>query len=72
MYMNNFYKRMTRMFYVFRFTQSNLSRYAKDFIDPIVEKEELSKPLDEFDTRRHRPVKAARTEETIMGDQAVQ
>ncbi|VDI27160.1 small subunit ribosomal protein S7 [Mytilus galloprovincialis] len=54
------------------FTQSNLSRYAKDFIDPIVEKEELSKPLDEFDTRRHRPVKAARTEETIMGDQAVQ
>lgn len=42
------------------------TRYAKNFIEPVVDKEELNQPLEEFDQRRHLPVKAAKTEENTL------
>ena len=62
------------LFQTFLFHQNNCrfisltplktSRYDKRYIDPIIDKEVLSQPIDEHDPRRYQPIKAAKTEDT--------
>ena len=48
----------------YRLTPLKTSRYDKRYIDPIIDKEVLSQPIDEHDPRRYQPIKAAKTQDT--------
>lgn len=40
------------------------SVYSKNYVEPLLDKNQLRKPLEETDERRYKPVKAAQTHES--------
>ncbi|XP_041362722.1 28S ribosomal protein S7, mitochondrial-like [Gigantopelta aegis] len=71
--LQNVYTFCTRSIFSSSF-QVHCSRYNPHFLEPTVDKTELSSALDESDLRRFRPIKAARTEQTssLFADTKIQ